>query len=74
MPDDTYAVAYTAVIQSDNNFCTPSNTARSSRLLLSYSIIRAPTSSYKINEAVTIGEMPSSMSVPLLLANTTRIQ
>jgi len=43
-------------------------------LLLSAEMIFTPTSTSMISEAVTIGEMPSSISVPLLLASTTRIQ
>lgn len=56
------------------HFWAPLNSALSSFTLSSTAMIFAPDKSCMTNPAVTIGEMPSSINVPLLEANITRIQ
>ncbi|MFS8023028.1 hypothetical protein Hanom_Chr16g01446601 [Helianthus anomalus] len=50
------------------------NSARSSRTLLSTSMILDPANSCITNPEVTIGVIPSSMTVPRFEARITRIQ
>uniref|UniRef100_A0A2P2KV88 Protein transport protein Sec61 subunit alpha n=1 Tax=Rhizophora mucronata TaxID=61149 RepID=A0A2P2KV88_RHIMU len=57
-----------------NNFCAPFKSARSSRTLLSTSMILDPARSCITSPEVTIGVIPSSMTVPRLEARITRIQ
>jgi hypothetical protein len=58
----------------DSRFCAPPNKARSSLRLKSTSTRLAPASSCIIMPDVTIGEIPSSIRVPLLDAKITLIQ
>jgi len=74
MPESTYATASMMVMRMPSSFCAPWKSALSSLVPMSTSIMREPWRSCMTRPEVTIGEMPSSMRVPLLEARMTRIQ
>ena len=74
MPENTYATASPIVMRMPKSFCAPPKSARSSFRLWFTSMMREPASSCMTSPDVTIGEMPSSMSVPRFDARITRIQ
>lgn len=65
MPDTTYTKAVAMVRMMPNSFCTLSNSWRSSFTLWSNTTSFRPVSSCIIMLEVTMGLMPSSISVPL---------
>lgn len=74
IPDSRYANASPKVIINPNNFYAPSNSSLSSFELIFTSIIFAPCSNCIIIPLVIIGEIPSSIKVPLFDASITLSQ
>lgn len=71
IPPIMYAVAWTPVSIMENALLADVKRARSSGFVMSHAIMPAPTRSCRISPPVTMGPIPSSMSVPLLEANIT---
>ncbi len=72
MPLRMYAPAWTAVRIMERNLLATVNKPRSSGLDISQLIKEEPARSWRINPAVTMGPIPSSIRVPRLLAKITR--
>jgi len=66
-----YAEAWMAVSAIEKTLLADVNRLRSSEFPMSHCMMAEPTSNWSINPAVTIGPMPSSMSVPRFEANIT---
>jgi hypothetical protein len=71
---DIYVSTYMYLYIYTSIYMAPVNSERSSLTCWFTSMILAPARSCMIRPEVTIGEMPSSMSVPRFDARMTRIQ
>ncbi len=74
IPDQVYANPWPNAIKTPTNFCAPSYNYFYYRMLWSTFINLAPDSNCMIIDAVTIGEIPSSINVPRLEARIALIQ
>ena len=71
MPLIKYAEAWMPVRAIEKTLLAEVNRLLSSEFPMSHCMMAEPTSSWRINPAVTIGPMPSSMSVPRFEAKIT---